>query len=345
MSAYFQVEASQHSISEQFVEDLRQIAVMREAEDGAGQALTTYDISPEFGSGQVRLYHLMNGLTLTLFDAEFHQDILLDFILPASHFEIEYCVDGALGIQMDRLGEQLFRRNAMSVSMSCESRGRLRHIAGQRYQCVSLTADTEAISAYLGSAGAPLWQDTFEQLNMRKRSDYFIGTNASRELASCFLGIWHCSLPDRMRALYYESKVMEILSRLMAGEMTETTEEKDEPRLDEFEQEQIRKVPGLLADNLFELPTIAELSRRLAMNRNKLMSGFKTLYGDMIYGYHRRMCLAHAARMLSHTCTAIHEIALDAGYSSASNFCSAFKKEYGMTPVQYRQEATERPAG
>jgi len=334
------VEPSAATISEQFVAELDQLADIREHRDDSKGTEAFYQIRPQFGTGSVCVYRLMDGMMLTLFDAEFHEDVFMEFRLPAEHFEIEYCISGSLGVQIGSAPEQIFRRNAISVSTSREECGRLRHIAGQRYQCVSLTAHTDSIAAYLGSAGAPLWQDTFETLSAKKRTDYFVGVEASRETAACFHDMLNCSLPHRMKPLFFEGKVMEILSRLIA---CDNAERQEEERLDEFEKQQIRKVPGMLADNLFALPTIAELSRQLALNRNKLMWGFKQLFEDTIYGYHRKMCLGHAAMLLSRSRSAVHEIALDVGYSSASNFCSAFKREYGMTPIQYRLESQNSP--
>ena len=40
----------------------------------------------------------------------------------------------------------------------------------------------------------------------------------------------------------------------------------------------------------------------------------------------------------------INEIAYDSGYSSPSNFCAAFKKQYGVTPLKYRESSLLRKA-
>jgi AraC-like DNA-binding protein len=72
------------------------------------------------------------------------------------------------------------------------------------------------------------------------------------------------------------------------------------------------------------------------MNSKKLAKGFKMIYGDTIFRYLRKLCLQRASLLLLDTDKFISEIAYDMGYSNPSNFCYAFKKEYGMTPLQYR---------
>ncbi len=91
--------------------------------------------------------------------------------------------------------------------------------------------------------------------------------------------------------------------------------------------------------NLYELPTVNILSKQLAINKNKLAKGFKAIYGDTIFRYHRKMCLQRAAILLIDTDKSINEIALDVGYSNPSNFCYAFKKEFGVPPLQYKDDS------
>jgi len=46
--------------------------------------------------------------------------------------------------------------------------------------------------------------------------------------------------------------------------------------------------------------------------------------------------LQNAANMLKSTSFSISRIALETGFSDASQFCSLFRKNYGCTPGQFR---------
>jgi len=92
----------------------------------------------------------------------------------------------------------------------------------------------------------------------------------------------------------------------------------------------------------FELPNLLTLAEMLVINPKKLTKGFKRVYGDTIYNYHRKFSLQRASAMLLDTEKSINEISYEIGYSSPSNFCAAFKKQYGVTPLKYREASLLR---
>lgn len=65
----------------------------------------------------------------------------------------------------------------------------------------------------------------------------------------------------------------------------------------------------------------------------------ETGYTPHAYLLNRRM--ASARYLLKSTSLSVKEIALNAGFSSESVFCGAFKKRFGVTPGQYRQEGSD----
>ena len=102
------------------------------------------------------------------------------------------------------------------------------------------------------------------------------------------------------------------------------------------ELEKIKRIPDILMENLQNLPTVQELSNILQINKGKLTKGFKALYKDTIFSYHRKLCMHRAGAMLLNSGKSISEIALAVGYSNPSNFCTSFRKQFGMSPLQYR---------
>lgn len=313
----------------------KQIGEIRDLANYQNSRGIVYDIKPEYGKGSIKVYTLMGNVMLFIFDIVFFEDVVTIFDLTQEYFEVEYCVDGCIYIQEDRSGEKCFGPNNLSISMSCETRGSIRRCAGQKYQGISITAEKAAVSSYFGSLGIEIWEDTIEQLENQLRSQYYIGVNTSPEIANTFHQIYNCHLPEKSKILFLESKVMEIMSKIISNEIVgiDTTEYVS---LTEFEINQIKKIPEILMGNLYELPTVSTLSKQLAMNSKKLAKGFKMIYGDTIFRYLRKLCLQRASLLLLDTDKFISEIAYDMGYSNPSNFCYAFKKEYGMTPLQYR---------
>ena len=92
----------------------------------------------------------------------------------------------------------------------------------------------------------------------------------------------------------------------------------------------------LLNTRIDNPPTIVELSKLTGINEYKLKKGFKELFGTTIFGYihHSRMSLAK--RLLLGTDKSAKEIAYETGYSSPQHFSNAFKKQFGITPNNVR---------
>lgn len=302
-----------------------------------------YDIKPEYGKGTIQLYTLLGNMMLLIFDYVFFEDIETEFDLTGDYFEIEYCIDGCMYIREENAGDTFLGANHLSLSLSQDMRGTVKHCAHQKYQGVSITASKSAISSYFGSTGIGLWKDTIEKLGAPLRSEYYLGMNTPPEIAAVFLQIFNCRLPAKSRTLFYESKVMETLSMIVSNEVMKH-ETYELTALTPYELQKIKEIPQILLEQPFELPSILSLSRQLVINPKKLTKGFRLIYGDTIFSYHRKFSLQRASSMLLETEKTINEIAYEIGYSSPSNFCAAFKKQYGSTPLHYRESSLLRKA-
>lgn len=295
-----------------------------------------YDIKPEYGAGTIQVYRLLAQVRLLIYDLTLTQDMVTAFELKKDYFEIEYCFDGQMLIEEEAAGSTCFGAHQLSVSLSRDMKGLIKYYAGQKYQGISITASKNALSAFFGSSGMGIWNDTIEKLGESLRTRYYLGQPAFPETADVFNQIYHCRLPVKSRILYYESKVMEVLSQIISGELMKDGT-LNPTALSPYELEKIKEVPELLLKNPFELPGPGELSETLSISQKKLIKGFQLVYGDTIYSYYRKLALKRAAAMLLETEKPVNEIAYDSGYSTPSNFCAAFKKQYKVTPLKYRE--------
>ncbi|MFC9857742.1 MULTISPECIES: helix-turn-helix transcriptional regulator [unclassified Streptomyces] len=323
-------------------------AAIGSCRDGGAAGARVYDLRPEAGVGSITVHELLHGVTLTLYDLTFHDELVLDFDLTSDYFELEYCVDGLMHLEERGTGTAVFGANELSISHSRACSGRLVRPAGQRYRGVSIAARRAATTAFFGSLGTAAWEESVEGMPAELRDAHYLGRQAPPELAAAFADLFTCVLPARFRALYLESKVMEILARIVAD--AGTAAGSPPPRVPAgqapmaaYEIERIRRIPELLMENLHEQHTGESLARALGMTPKRLSHGFKQLYGDTIFSHHRNACLRRASMLLVETDLSVAAVALRSGYSSPSNFCFAFKRHFGQTPRQYR--AGRAPAG
>jgi AraC-like DNA-binding protein len=81
-----------------------------------------------------------------------------------------------------------------------------------------------------------------------------------------------------------------------------------------------------------------QLRQEFGMNAQKLNAGFKRLFGKTIYAYILSQRLCWAKQQLEETNKPLKQIASQARYRNATNFCIAYKKQFKCTPMGYRKK-------
>lgn len=82
--------------------------------------------------------------------------------------------------------------------------------------------------------------------------------------------------------------------------------------------------------------TQEELARRLGMSLSNLQRRFRAQRGEPLGQFLRRYHLGLARNALARERVEVETAAALAGYASAPNFATAFKREFGMTPSECR---------
>lgn len=81
---------------------------------------------------------------------------------------------------------------------------------------------------------------------------------------------------------------------------------------------------------------MAELASEACMSSSTLQRHFRRAYGCSVMDFIRKARLEHARQQLLSSDASITHIALDAGYNSAANFATAFRRQFGHPPSQLR---------
>jgi len=98
----------------------------------------------------------------------------------------------------------------------------------------------------------------------------------------------------------------------------------------------IEEINRFLTNETESLPSLAELSRRAGINRTKLVTGFRTIYGTSVEAFWRDRKLQGAYDLLREGELSVGEVAFRAGYSETSSFSRAFLRRYGLAPKHVR---------
>ncbi|MGH2647912.1 MAG: helix-turn-helix transcriptional regulator, partial [Ginsengibacter sp.] len=91
--------------------------------------------------------------------------------------------------------------------------------------------------------------------------------------------------------------------------------------------------------NLSRHFTIEDISKEVGLNEKALKSGFREIFGRGMFEYLLAQRLNIARIQVEQTDKPVKNIAHQAGYKSVSNFSTAFKKMFGVSPIELRNKA------
>ena len=100
--------------------------------------------------------------------------------------------------------------------------------------------------------------------------------------------------------------------------------------------QRINKVVAYINNHLDETLDLQTLANEAALSDFHFHRIFKALKGEAIGGYITRLRLEATARLLRYTTVTIEEIAFNIGYETTASLSKAFKKQYGISPTEYR---------
>ena len=109
------------------------------------------------------------------------------------------------------------------------------------------------------------------------------------------------------------------------------------PALEREAARALADIRRYMEEHLDEPLTISTLSRRACLSATTFKAGFRRLYGLPVHAWLRQRRMERAAELLRSSALSVLGVAQSVGYGSASQFTAAFRRQYGVTPVQYRK--------
>lgn len=143
-------------------------------------------------------------------------------------------------------------------------------------------------------------------------------------------------LPSEDQGRYALLKSLELLYLIQCGSPA-VFPVGHSPYCDTYQRERIHQVRNYMLAHLEEPLTIQSLSAQFHLSATALKAGFRQIYQQSAHAYLRERRLERAAKLLSETTMTVIQVALAVGYGSVSQFGVAFRKQYQLSPSQYRR--------
>ncbi len=144
--------------------------------------------------------------------------------------------------------------------------------------------------------------------------------------------------PVYLRQLYLKSRWIELIYHfIQCIEQPIRADMEDLVPMHPSMVNRLNDVRLLLHQRLEDPPAIQELCQLSGYSVKKLLSGFKSLFGDTPYQYSLNKRLEEARRLLELDEYSVTEVAYRVGYQQVSSFSRAFQAHFGKAPTRYSQ--------
>jgi AraC-like DNA-binding protein len=88
----------------------------------------------------------------------------------------------------------------------------------------------------------------------------------------------------------------------------------------------------------FEQPlTLEDLSLEADMSAWHFLRAFRSAFGETPHHFLTRLRIERAKELLTVTTRPVTEICLDVGFSSLGSFSTLFRRQVGVSPIEYRR--------
>ena len=212
-----------------------------------------------------------------------------------------------------------------------------RFFEGEHEQSVTICCQPEFIARRFHQ-GDHLPKPLRELLERRAHQPIVAGTALSVQMAMAVRSLIENEFEHDLRRVHVEAKALELLVLSLSGlHDAEERTERGHLQMGERDIARVEKVRAILDDQFLEPPSITRLAREVGVNEAKLMHLFKHHVGETIFNYTQRLKMEKAKHLLETSDISVTEIAFEVGYEYSSNFTTAFRRHFGVTPRVARE--------
>jgi AraC-like DNA-binding protein len=138
------------------------------------------------------------------------------------------------------------------------------------------------------------------------------------------------------KKLYLKGKIYELFSLIFEKE-AQVSNDQCPFIINDSQLKNIKLAKDIILNEFSDPPTLQQLAQRTKLSLRKLKTGFKEIYGQPVFKYLLDYKMTLAKDLLLEGSYNVNEVSLKLGYSTASHFIAAFKKNTGFTPKYYME--------
>lgn len=286
-----------------------------------------HQMPKQLGKGYKRDIEVHPDLWLTIWDCEYHDDVLTK-ISEWDHL-LQFCVYLS-GKVIDEYGGQL-EEGYTCISGSGVQRQMLSESPKSRRVGVDIHLPPDLLATFFPDETREIPQ----QLRLlAKGNDWqtLLYPETTAAIGGVAQQIVNCPFQGITKRMYLQGKVLELMALQLAPILSAQDGLQPSPRLKADTIARIHYAREILVAHLENPPSLLELAQIVGVSDRTLQRGFKELFGKTAFSYLTEKRMESAEQLLRQKNITIVEVAHRVGYSEPRRFAEAFKRKFGITP-------------
>ncbi len=290
-----------------------------------------FTLSQQEGRGYYDFVHFHQGLMLLVCNRHLNHDIATKFICEG-FIKIHFRISGEAKIVFQ--DEDSLKIEGLYCGIMTQPKGTFNGVTykgGVEEKWITIFCSPDQLSKYLGDGIANL-PKSLASFSINEASEFYIDrVPVHPAMTYAISSIINPGVCKSLEFLRIEAAVLELLSLALDGVM-EDSAKKESVKLSITDMTHIHEVKEILFSNYADPPRLDELAKLVGMNQIKLNYGFKAMFGNTMSKYILECRMKEALRLLEEGGLNITQISNNIGYDYSSNFSTAFKRYFGISP-------------
>ena len=284
--------------------------------------------------GYYRLLDLPNGLQANLINCCFNTDWAMHRKASREEFYTlrfdEFSIPGNLvmGIDDETQKESATARAGIYLTSSLFD-FYYRGTKGTCVRAINILIKPDWISSYMHMSSI----EELLQRYVAMKADSLNYQAVDREYQQLMNEIMYRDVKQSFPNLYLVNRIQMLIERFFTELYNRSQGAGLNVRLSNADINSLMAAAHLLSENFSgKPPSINELAKMSAMSPTKFKMNFKMLYGQPVYAYYQSQRLQKAREYLLSGNYNVNEAAEAVAYDNTSNFITAFRKQFSMSP-------------
>lgn len=268
---------------------------------------------------------------ITITNSTLAENTSVRFSFDDATVELMVCFQGVGEVQVSGMPYRL-HPNTLFLRLMDRVQGEYHFAGGQPLVTLSIHISVSTLNHFLQGINGTISTNFHHLLGNQSLHQYQQAVDVS--ISQLARQMVHAPYANSTRNILMESRALELLSLSFQHFLFDHEPSNHDYSITRSDLERIHQARDVMLGRMENPPSLMELSRIVGLNDYKLKAGFKKVFGTTIFGYLREKRLEKAMLHLQNGQTSVGEAAVSVGYTNASYFAEAFRKQYGINPSE-----------